>query len=205
MEQVTSGNYARIKEDIEDDIRDYDDDFDDVEDTNLRDDDDIEDTYADTDVEGDDIEPSDLEEPIEPEAGEEEEIPSNTREGFFVDVTEESPTEAGQYLVVVAGTEDGEDRFALATYSPEDDTFSVDGETAEVKYWEPLPVIPGADIEDDFEDDDFKDSDTADTDADDTSDADEAEPEPEEDDSEDNDEDSDEDEEEDSEDDEDKD
>lgn len=154
MEQVLQGNKAAIHED------------DDAE-PDFRDDA----TPADTGV--DDIDNDDFEQPVddtEPAAdaettddAEEEEVDVNTREGFFVDVTEETPTAEGQYLAVVAGGEDEPDRFVLVNYSPEDDTFSADGETVEVKYWEPLPTMPGAEEETEFDDSDF---DTDDTEAD---------------------------------------
>ena len=144
MEQVLKGNEAAIHED------------DDAE-PDFRDDATPADTGAD-DIETDDFEqPVDDTEPAAEPAGdaEEEEVDVNTREGFFVDVTEETPTAEGQYLVVVAGGEDEPDKFVLATYSPEDDTFSADGETVEVKYWEPLPTMPGAEEETEFDDSDF--------------------------------------------------
>lgn len=155
MDQVLGNTKAAIHED-EEEITDIE------AETDYRDD-------ADTDTGADDIGTDDFEEPVdgteptdEP-TDTEEEVDVNTREGFFVDVTDEKPTAEGQYLVVVAGGEDEPDRFVLASYSPEDDTFSADGETVEVKYWEPLPTMPGAEEETDFDDSDF---DTDDTEAD---------------------------------------
>ena len=151
MEQVAKGNLTAMKEES-DEYADYEDYDDDIEATRTDD-------AAPEDSGADDIGTDDLDKPLDQESDdfEDSEEDTNTREGYFVDITDESPAAAGQYLVVVAGEEDTPDHFALATYSPEDDTFSVDGETAEVKYWEPLPTIPGAD---DFEaDDEFSDSD----------------------------------------------
>jgi len=112
----------------------------------------LEDDLADDDTEFEDDEFSDEDggEDLDGDGFEDEEDDGSTRVGYFRDIEEEKPEVLGLYLVVSAG------KFSLATWSPEDETFSDDDGVVDATYWEPLPMLPDAE-EDDIEDMDVED------------------------------------------------
>ena len=81
-------------------------------------------------------------EDFEDEDFEDEGEDDTSRVGYFREFDDVSPTAPGQYLVVSDG------KFELATWSPEDGTFTGDDGVIDVDYWEPLPLLP----EDSFDD-----------------------------------------------------
>lgn len=90
-------------------------------------------------------------EDFEDEDFEDEGEDDTSRVGYFREFDDVSPTAPGQYLVVSDG------KFELATWSPEDETFTGDDGVVDVDYWEPLPLLP-EDSAEDFggEDEDFE-------------------------------------------------
>lgn len=109
----------------------------------------LEDDLADDDTEFEDDDLSDDEE-FEDGEFDDEEDDGTSRVGYFRETEEEKPESPGLYLVVSGG------KFSLATWSPEDETFSDDDGVVDATYWEPLPMLPDAE-EDDIEDMDVED------------------------------------------------
>ena len=107
------------------------------------------DDFADDDTEFEDDDLSDDEE-FEDGEFDDEEDDGTSRVGYFRETEEEKPESPGLYLVVSGG------KFSLATWSPEDETFSDDDGVVDATYWEPLPMLPDAE-EDDIEDMDVED------------------------------------------------
>lgn len=81
-------------------------------------------------------------EDFEDEDFEDEGVDDTSRVGYFREFDDVSPTAPGQYLVVSDG------KFELATWSPEDETFTGDDGVVDVDYWEPLPLLPEDSAED---------------------------------------------------------
>lgn len=81
-------------------------------------------------------------EDFEEEDFEDEGVDDTSRVGYFREFDDVSPTAPGQYLVVSDG------KFELATWSPEDETFTGDDGVVDVDYWEPLPLLPEDSAED---------------------------------------------------------